>query len=231
MVTRRTALKAIASALLTPAISELALAGIPSFEPEKRTLSGKDTCTSCKRTRHARRAFSDVFASAGLLTNASLPLILAPIKKSEKSGHVAGYVESATGDLGFQVKDLEVAGASGLSFHRFYNSSNATDRGLGKGWSYSYDEFVEVEGERAVLHSATSEIVRMILNGQGSAFVPILPALTMRRNLVMVDAETLEETFFGGYVKTYRKMGDRFYLTNINFLNNGTAIKMASFER
>lgn len=215
MVTRRFALKAIASALLAPAFAELALGRVQASEPTKRTTTGKSQCSPCQDGRKAKRAFSDVLTSAGLLGDIAVPLALTPRRRSESSGVRIGYVESSTGQLAFSVSDLEFFGTSGLHFKRFYSSASREDRGLGAGWSYSYDDYVVLNGSQATLHSATGERVAMLLNSAKTQFVPLLPSMTNRGAIAIGESGTLTESSSGSTTKTYTQIGAGYYLTAV----------------
>lgn len=74
------------------------------------------------------------------------------------------YVHLGTGEFHLEVEDLRIAGR-GLDFRwtRTYRSRAQVDRGLGHGWDWSYDIWIEAQGPQIAVHDG---------NGRRDLFQP-----------------------------------------------------------
>jgi YD repeat-containing protein len=229
MVTRRMILKGIASALLIPAIPRLAFSSTTSSKVKKRIMAG--TCAPCGNKKRAREVYSDFLQSAGILPHVSLPLALVPCMRTKRSGMRFGYVDSATGNLGFSIDDLSLAGLPDLQAVRRYNSQSLLDRGLGPGWSLIYDDFIETVADGSYLNTGNGERISLVPGADHTTMVALSPAGKPIRTLRTIDANTIAENV-GGSTRTYKLISGAYHLTSVDLGHGrGLAISKTSDGR
>lgn len=82
---------------------------------------------------------------------------LLPITRSLDKGSPIEYVSSSTGELAFAQTDLAFKDNPLLLFQRNYVSSRTEDFGLGRGWSFAFNDSIALNNNNAVLTSSTGD--------------------------------------------------------------------------
>ena len=93
-------------------------------------------------------------------------------------GVAIGYVQSSSGNLTFERRDLVVLGSETVVASRIYDSKNNSNSGFGPGWRLNLNETVEVIGNAVIFTEGSG--ARHTFNLQGSGrYAPSLvtPAL------------------------------------------------------
>lgn len=210
MVTRRQSLKLVVSALLAPQFARVPFAEA-ALSSKRATELG---CVSCTSKSALMGVYAHPLDSAALLKHAGLPQTLSATMRSG-GGAAIHLVESATGGLSFSVKDIELGGIPAIVVTRHYNSRSNEDRGLGAGWSFGFDDRLEVVGTGAQLHTASGEVINFTASSQGG-LQPTNPGLTGHGTLSQRDDATWIEASQSGTQRLYSRLGDSFYLSRIN---------------
>ena len=160
---------------------------------------------------------------------------LLPVRKSTLKGLPVEYVSSGTGELSFAVNDISYSGASSLLFQRYFSSNNKEDIGLGKGWSFIYNDRISVDFDQATLTNSLGEKFEYV----GKNYMLDEKTVTMKFTLENPEPALIQSFQFesrnvivektASYKKTYRKFGKDFYLSNIK-LSTGDNIGIKRFQ-
>lgn len=201
-------------------IGQAAFALSPINSIDKKPVRGA-SCPTCSAT--SSNPF-DRLATLGkrIQNNPFLPL-----KHSLFKGLPINFVSSSTGELSLAVTDLAFGDNPLLLFQRTYNSSRNEDSGLGRGWSFAFNDSITFSGDTAVL-----------TNAAGDKFVY---HRTDEKNYILQTPEPADIQSFqkengdtisannGDVTKIYKRLGSTFYLSEINAPNGWeVSIKRAS---
>jgi YD repeat-containing protein len=148
------------------------------------------------------------------------------VGKSVFKGVPINYVSTATGEVTFAVNDITFAESSALFFTRVYSSNNNEDTGLGKGWSYAFNDKIEVNFDKATLTSSAGEKYqyvgmgfRFTETGRTQEFVLKTDEPALVQGFQQIGDNLIKEKNALAE-KTYEKFGDAFYPTRIKLANN-----------
>lgn len=139
---------------------------------------------------------------------------LTPILRSVFEGMPVNFVNTATGNLTFQVSDLKLEGAQPIEFARIYDSSRSEDTGLGRGWSFLFDDRIKISGNTAVLTTGSGMAINFSREGGTKRFVLTNPEPISHQSFSLAGkGEIVEEV--GEYVRVYRKIGPTYRLAEL----------------
>lgn len=187
-------------------------------------LKGSDVSSSpCSASIDSGQNFGDRLAALGRQSQNNS---LLPVKKSIFKGVPVDYVSTATGEMSFAVNDISFDGSAPLHFQRVYSSNNNEDIGLGKGWSYAFNDKIIINFNKAVLIDGAGESYRYTglgFNFTGESrtqeFVLTTDEPASVQSFRQIDQNTIKEKNELA-TKTYEKFGDAFYLTRVNLPGN-----------
>lgn len=139
---------------------------------------------------------------------------LLPIKHSLFKGFPIGFVSSATGELSFAMTDIAFKDNPLLLFQRAYDSSRVEDSGLGRGWSFAFNDSITLNDDNAILTTSTgdkfayrrADAKNYVLQTPEAADVPAFE----KENGNTISAKN------GDITKTYKRAGNIYYLSEIN---------------
>ncbi len=143
---------------------------------------------------------------------------LLPLQASIFDGANVGFVSAATGRLAFAVTDLDLPGATPLAFQRTYASDRDEDTGLGRGWSFVFNDRITIDGDVATLTTADGAAREFNRDGQTSRFRLRTPEPGNHQEFQVTDAATIIEQS-AELTRTYRKNGAAYRLSRIAFSN------------
>lgn len=103
-------------------------------------------------------------------------------------------------------------------FQRTYASDHQEDAGLGRGWSFTFNDFITMDGDRATLTTADGNTVAFHRDGESNRFRLDVEQPTTHANFEITDDETLIETQ-GDTTRTYVRRGDAFHLARVQVGN------------
>ncbi|HKS26763.1 MAG TPA: DUF6531 domain-containing protein [Pyrinomonadaceae bacterium] len=193
----------------------------PEVKQQEKQEKSCATCPSAKAGK--KEVWADKLATAGRRTQ-QMPFI--PVQRSLFDGARINLVGTANGSLVFAVTDMKVSGLMALSFTRVYASDRAEDRGLGAGWSFSYDDRIRITGDEAVMSTgASSEIA---FRREGQRFVLKTPEPGLHQSFEEAADGALVESS-AGLTRTYRKVGNEYRLARIADADGNTIT--ISFDR
>jgi len=82
---------------------------------------------------------------------------LLPIVRSQAKGFPIEYVSSSSGELSFAETDLAFKDNPLLLFQRTYLSSRTEDFGLGRGWSFAFNDTIALNKDDAILTNSAGD--------------------------------------------------------------------------
>ncbi len=82
---------------------------------------------------------------------------LLPIARSQLKGSPIEFISSSSGELAFAQVDLAFKDNPLLLFQRTYVSSRDEDFGLGRGWSFAFNDSIALNDNNAVLTTSTGD--------------------------------------------------------------------------
>ena len=220
MVTRRQTLKIIGSSLLMPAMNSSVVAGITGVKRSGRTTD--PTCGSCATNSALQQIYANLLDSAPNLKIVSLPTRLVSSMRSARAGMSVQYVESATGNLFFGVKDIELKGSPSLIFTRYYSSGSVIDSGFGKGWVIGENEYFLISGSKMVLNTATGDSIDFIDGNNSGTYTAAQANFSKHQSITRLDSDTLSEIASLNLTKIYKKIGDAFFLNSYVYSDSGS---------
>ncbi len=208
-------------------ISSFALAE-PVPAEQTRPLKVSQDGSRCSIDTGSGQRLADKLATLGQNTGGRA---LLPVRKSTLNGLPVEYVSSRTGELSFAVTDLSFSDASPLLFQRYYSSGNGEDIGLGRGWSFSYNDKISVSYDTAVLTTSAGETFEFVgknhMLDKKTATMRFTPKIAqpIPTQSFQYDSpnKIVEES--ASYKKTFTRFGEDFYLTNVK-LSTGDEINI-----
>lgn len=103
-------------------------------------------------------------------------------------------------------------------FQRTYTSDRQEDAGLGRGWSFTFNDFITLHGDHATLTTADGNTLAFHRDGQSNRFRLDVEQPTTHAQFEITDTETLTETN-GDTTCTYARRGDAFRLARVRVGN------------
>lgn len=82
---------------------------------------------------------------------------LLPVARPQIKGFPVEFVSSSSGELAFAQTDLVFKDNPLLLFQRTYLSSRGEDFGLGRGWSFAFNDNIVINDDDAVLTTSTGD--------------------------------------------------------------------------
>ena len=152
-----------------------------------------------------------------------------PLPRSVFDGAVANFVSTSTGRLTFAVTDLEVSGVRPVPFRRVYAGDLERDAGLGVGWSFTFDDRIQLDGDVATLTTGEGEVLHFRRDGRSQRFVLRVPEPNAHQSFVVADGDIIIERD-AGVTRTYRRLGQTYRLSRIADAH-GNSITMSFDER
>lgn len=148
---------------------------------------------------------------------------LLPVQRSIFAGLPINFVSTATGYLAFAVTDFALSGSMPLIFQRVYSSDGEEDLGLGKGWSFVFDDRITIDGTTATLKSGDGSVISFHADNQSGRFVLSRPEPQLHKSFDLKDDVITEQ--IAGVMRVYKKLGRVYRLTQITDSNgNGILI-------
>lgn len=183
-----------------------------SFSPGPDMRKSKsDSCAVCPS--QVDRNLADQLATLGRQAQAEArPLV--PILRSVFEGMPVNFVNTATGDLTFQVSDLKLEGPQPIEFARIYDSARTEDTGLGRGWSFLFDDRIKINGNTAVMTTGSGMAINFRREGGAKRFVLSNPEPIPHQEFTIgARGEIVEKV--GDFVRVYRKIGPTYRLVEV----------------
>lgn len=199
-------------AITTTPPSGTVFAGHTSDSPPTK-LDKKSLCPACTG-RSAGQTLADKIdslATAGRRTQTS-PLI--PIQASIFDGSAVNFVSTSTGQLAFAINDLTISGSMPTIFQRVYSSMRQIDSGLGTGWSFIFDDRIEIDGNFATMTCGDGHTAVFNSDGTGRNFNLKVPEPGLHQSFQVTDQKTIIERTAGN-TRTYVKLGGSYRLSQI----------------
>ncbi len=103
-------------------------------------------------------------------------------------------------------------------FQRTYTSDRQEDVGLGRGWSFTFNDFIAMNGDHATLTTADGNTLAFHRDKESNRFRLDVEQPTTHAQLEITDTETLTETN-GDTTRTYARRGDAFHLARVQVGN------------
>lgn len=119
--------------------------------------SGDDNRAEAKSCSTCSTASANPLDRLATLGRQTQNIELLPIERSQVKGSPIEYVSSSTGELAFAQTDLAFKDNPLLLFQRNYVSSRTEDFGLGRGWSFAFNDSIALNDNNAVLTSSTGD--------------------------------------------------------------------------
>lgn len=126
---------------------------LPQVKLTKNNNAEVKSCPTCSAADAAANPL-DKLATLGRRTQ---NIELLPIARSQTKGLPIEYVSSSTGEVSFAQTDLAFADNPLMLFQRTYLSSRNEDIGLGRGWSFAFNDSIALNKDGAVLTNSAGD--------------------------------------------------------------------------
>ena len=188
---------------------------------EKRALgcSTKQNCPSCQATNEDADLADriDQLATIGRSTQLNP---LKPVQRSIFEGTLINFVSTTTGQLGFAVDDLIVSGTMPLVFRRVYASDGSEDKGLGKGWSFIFDDRIRIDGGLATLITGEGRQIDFQADGSGTNFKLKTAEPSLHQSFALGKEVVIERE--ASLTRVYKKFRNDYRLSRIVDANDNS---------
>lgn len=124
---------------------------LPQAKPAKNSLTKVKSCASCSA------ASANPLDRLATLGRQAQNTDLLPIARSQAKGFPIEFVSSSSGELAFAQTDLAFKDNPLLLFQRTYLSSRSEDVGLGRGWSFAFNDSIALNNDNAVLTNSVGD--------------------------------------------------------------------------
>jgi YD repeat-containing protein len=230
MLKRLTALTLIYSLFIFSAAGPTLASGNLSNETEGKRTANKDKSSSCatcavKPQSNAMLEAIDRLQGLGRMTQVH---VLFPVQRSIRQGVPVNFVSTATGHLAFTINDLSLTGTMPIVFQRFYSSERSEDRGLGRGWSFAFDDRITIIGNAGTLRTGDGSAIAFSNEGHNDHFVLKTQEPSLHQSF-QLNGDTITEQIVG-LTRSYKKLGNEYRLTEISD-SNGNHIKISFDHR
>lgn len=230
MLKRLTSLTLIYSFFIFSAAQPtLAVHNISEKEETKRSAnkSKSSSCPTClpKPQSNALVQAIDRLQGLGRMTQVH---VLFPFQRSIRQGVPVNFVSTATGHLAFTINDLSLTGTMPIVFQRFYSSERSEDRGLGKGWSFAFDDRITINGSAAMLSTGDGSLILFGNEGHNDHFVRKTTEPSLHQSF-QLNGDTVTEQL-ANFKRIYKKLGNEYRLAEISD-SNGNHIRISFDER
>jgi YD repeat-containing protein len=230
MLKRLTALTLIYSLFIFSAARPTLAASNLSNKGEGRRSANKSKTNSCptcapKPQSNALLEAIDRIQGLGRMTQVH---VLFPVQRSIREGVPVNFVSTATGHLAFTVNDLTLGGTMPILFQRFYSSERTEDRGLGKGWSFAFDDRITINGDAATLRTGDGSEILFGNEGHNDHFVRRTQEPSLHQSFQLNGDTVTEEV--ANLKRIYKKLGDEYRLAEI-FDSNDNHIRISFDDR
>ncbi|MGI8556366.1 MAG: DUF6531 domain-containing protein [Pyrinomonadaceae bacterium] len=138
---------------------------------------------------------------------------LLPIRRSSVKGFPIDFVSSSTGELAFAVTDLAFEDNPLLLFQRIYLSSRNEDFGLGRGWSFAFNDSIALNADNAVLTTAAGDSFAYRRDG-AAHFILQNPDSADVKEFNVENGKVISAKN-GDVTKIYQRTGNEYYLSQI----------------
>jgi YD repeat-containing protein len=108
-----------------------------------------------------------------------------------------------------------------ITFQRLYSSDRTEDNGLGIGWSFTYNDRISLNGDRAILTTAAGSDIAFRREENSQRFVLKTVEPKAHQSFTVVSQDTITEKA-NGLNRTYKKIGDSYRLMQISDSNNNS---------
>ncbi|MGH9968012.1 MAG: DUF6531 domain-containing protein [Pyrinomonadaceae bacterium] len=195
-----------------------------SSSAENKGQAAKDTdkvsCSSCA-AKGQRRTLAERIDGLSTIGRTTQIQPLLPVHRSIFAGFPVNFVSTATGHLAFAVNDFGLSGSMPVVFQRVYSSDRGEDLGLGKGWSFLFDDRITIDGDAATLKGGDGSVVPFRADNQSGRFVLSTPEPQLHQSFDLNDDVITEQ--IAGVTRVYHKLARVYRLTQITD-SNGNAI-------
>ena len=208
--------KRLTSLALVYSLFVFTVAPTVAFDHDKRSNTKRETpCPTCAPKPQGKRAIDEIERLA-YIGRATQVHVLLPSQLSVRDGVPVNFVSSATGRLAFATHDLTLNGTMPVVFQRFYASDNDEDRGLGKGWSFAFDDRITIHGDSATLKTGDGS-VSTFRREEGGHFVRNPPEPSPHQSFDL-DGDTITQQT-AGISRIYKKVLEEYRLAQITDAN------------
>ena len=181
---------------------------LPQANLEVNNSAEVKSCATCSAASTANPL--DRLATLGRRTQ---NIELLPIARSQAKGFPIELVSSSSGELAFTETDLAFKDNPLMVFQRTYVSSRNEDAGLGRGWSFAYNEGISVNDSSAVLtNSAGDDYTYRRTNAKH--YVLQTSDTTDVKEFNVESGNTISTTN-GDVTKVYKRTNGDYYLIQI----------------
>ena len=230
MLKRLTALTLIYSFFIFSAAGPTLATGNSRNKRESRPSASKDknnSCSTCVRESQSNALLQAIDRLQGLGRTTQVQVLL-PLQRSIRQGAPVNFVSTATGQLAFTINDLSLTGTMPIVFQRFYSSERSEDRGLGKGWSFAFDDRITIDGGAGTLRTADGSVILFRNDGHNDHFVLKTPEPSLHQSFKL-NGDTVTEQVVN-LKRIYKKLGNEYRLTEISD-SNGNHIRISFDDR
>lgn len=214
--------KRLTSLALVYSLFVFTVAPTLASDHDKRPITKREApCPTCPPKPQSKRSIDAIerLAYIGRTTQAH---VLLPSQRSVRDGVPVNFVSTATGHLAFAVNDLTLNGAMPMVFQRFYASDNQEDRGLGKGWSFAFDDRISIDGGSATLRTGDGSVISFTKD-EGGHFVQQGPEPSLYQSFDLHGDTITQHT--AEVSRLYKKVTHEYRLSQITDANgNGITI-------
>ncbi len=230
MLKRFTALTLIYSFFIFSAVKPTLAASNLSNEAESRRSANKGKSSSCptcapEPQNNTLLDTIDRLPGLGRMTQVH---VLFPFQRSIRQGVPLNFVSTATGHLAFMINDLSLTGTMPIVFQRFYSSESSEDQGLGKGWSFAFDDRITIDGGVGTLRTGDGSVIAFRNEGHTGQFVLKTPEPSLHQSFQLNGDTAIEEV--ANLKRIYKKLGNEYRLAEISD-SNGNHIRISFDDR
>lgn len=138
---------------------------------------------------------------------------LLPISHSQTAGFQTEFISSSTGELSFAQIDIAFKDNPLLVFQRTYVSGRNEDFGLGRGWSFAFNDSIILSDDNAVLSTGTGDDFTYRRTG-ANRYALQTPDSTDVKEFNLENSNTISAEN-GDVIRIYKRTGGEYHLTRI----------------
>ena len=215
--------KRLTSLALVYSLFVFTVASTVASDHEKRSITKRETsCPTCAQKPPHKRSI-DAIERLAYIGRTTQVHVLQPSQRSVRDGVPVNFVSTATGSLSFAINDLTLNGTMPVVFQRLYTSDNQEDRGLGKGWSFAFDDRISIDGNIATLRTGDGSIIAFTKD-EGGHFVQQRPEPSLYPSFDL-DGDTITQQT-ASISRIYKKVLEEYRLAQITD-SNGNLITIS----
>lgn len=187
-------------------VGQIAFA-LPQADLEGKIVGETDNCPTCSA------ATASPFDRLATLGNQTKNIELLPIARSQVKGFPIEYVSSSSGEIAFAQTDLAFKDNPLLLFQRTYLSSRNKDMGLGRGWSFAFNDSIALDNDSAVLTNSAGD--NFTYRRAGAKHYVLQPSDSTDVKEFDVENGNTISAKNGDVIRIYKRTSGDYYLSQI----------------